>query len=535
MPSIASAEDASAALPTGVECSVRADASWTKQEVFVWEKVCHGETADFMVAPQFETKDWDFEKKGLPDSYSLRPIFLEKILLDKIYASATPREGVRIRSARLTGTFDLTNANLEREFSCVKCQFDGGIDFTRLISSKVVDLRYATILGDLILSEADLQKSLNLSESTITGELMMKYANIQRSVFAENVRSGVVELRGAHVGKNIDMNGMTFKDIEMDTLRVDGSLLLVGVTIPDLGLLTGRVNLRNARIDGQLTLRNATIPSQFICYGTTIGKDVFLTDGKFRNVNCESVRIGQSLILEGATFDEEVDFTRAQIDGGISFSYENSSVKWGKSAKLMLANARADTIPSLSDSWPPKLEVTGLTYRNLLDGNSNGHRLEPIPKLAESWFQKQATYSPQTYEQLALAFQNQGQKEAATDIRYSSVERERVESDGPNYFWLTMLKYSVGYGYYPERAIAFVLVFIIFGTIVLRVSGAGKKQGLPYGIFYSFDMLIPLIKLREAHYKIDLDGWPRYYFYFHKIAGFVLASFLVAGISGLTK
>jgi hypothetical protein len=58
---------------------------------------------------------------------------------------------------------------------------------------------------------------------------------------------------------------------------------------------------------------------------------------------------------------------------------------------------------------------------------------------------------------------------------------------------------------------------------------------LPVGISYSFDMLLPVIKLRDAHYQIDLAGWPRYYFYVHKVAGFVLASFLVAGISGLTK
>jgi len=63
----------------------------------------------------------------------------------------------------------------------------------------------------------------------------------------------------------------------------------------------------------------------------------------------------------------------------------------------------------------------------------------------------------------------------------------------------------------------------------------GRKHGLPMGLSYSFDMLLPIIELRDAHYAIDLKGWPRYYFYAHKIAGFVLASFLMAGISGLTK
>ncbi len=58
---------------------------------------------------------------------------------------------------------------------------------------------------------------------------------------------------------------------------------------------------------------------------------------------------------------------------------------------------------------------------------------------------------------------------------------------------------------------------------------------MPYGISYSLDMLLPIIKLRESHYKIDLAGYARYYFYFQITMGYVLASFLVAGLAGLTK
>ena len=79
------------------------------------------------------------------------------------------------------------------------------------------------------------------------------------------------------------------------------------------------------------------------------------------------------------------------------------------------------------------------------------------------------------------------------------------------------------------------MVLVLLGAFVLWISGQGRKNGIPIGLSYSFDMLLPIIKLRDAHYEIDLMGWPRYYFYLHKIAGYVLASFLIAGISGLTK
>ncbi len=55
------------------------------------------------------------------------------------------------------------------------------------------------------------------------------------------------------------------------------------------------------------------------------------------------------------------------------------------------------------------------------------------------------------------------------------------------------------------------------------------------GFFYSLDMLLPIIQLRRRHYEVDLRGIVRYYFYFHQIMGYVLASFLIAGLSGLAK
>jgi hypothetical protein len=43
------------------------------------------------------------------------------------------------------------------------------------------------------------------------------------------------------------------------------------------------------------------------------------------------------------------------------------------------------------------------------------------------------------------------------------------------------------------------------------------------------------LKLREDHYKVDLQGWARYYFYFHKIMGHLLATILIAWLASITK
>jgi hypothetical protein len=65
------------------------------------------------------------------------------------------------------------------------------------------------------------------------------------------------------------------------------------------------------------------------------------------------------------------------------------------------------------------------------------------------------------------------------------------------------------------------------------------KNNLDYGLIspigYSFDTLLPLIKLRELHYEIEVAGRQRYYFYIHKIFGWLLGIFVLGAFSGLIK
>jgi hypothetical protein len=101
--------------------------------------------------------------------------------------------------------------------------------------------------------------------------------------------------------------------------------------------------------------------------------------------------------------------------------------------------------------------------------------------------------------------------------------------------WLFLLNYSIGFGYHLEYAFAWALGFVLIGWAVLYATGQRTKHGMTLGLAYSFDMLLPLVQLDKKHDDVDLDPWPQRYFYLHKIVGVVLTSFIVAGISGLTK
>jgi hypothetical protein len=270
-----------------------------------------------------------------------------------------------------------------------------------------------------------------------------------------------------------------------------------------------------------------------------VDEDGLLYDAHFNGtIDCPFAKF-RSLYFNNSTFGGDVDLSSAQISGELELgeAVPQHSAQWSPGKTLILRNARAETIPMLTDAWPANVDVNGFTYKALRrDIAVNPHRTPECPSgLFQCWFGKQKSFSPHAYEQLALAFQNQGHADDARAIRYAGRECERSEAGGLRYAWLTTLNWVIGYGHHIELAMIWTIVLVILGAIVLRISREGPKHGLPVGISYSFDMLLPIIKLRDAHYEIDLVGWPRYYFYAHKIAGFVLASFLVAGISGLTK
>jgi hypothetical protein len=283
------------------------------------------------------------------------------------------------------------------------------------------------------------------------------------------------------------------------------------------------VDLVITHVGGQLSLNGSKVTGTFGCYALEVVQQVFMGSGAVFDgpIDCRVAKIKGDLDLSNGEFKRDVDLTGAEIGGALHLD----SVRWLPNVTLTLRNAKIDLIPALADSWAPRLDIDGFTYRDAGAADQ-----------FEKWFRKVGRYAPQPYDKVASIVQSQGDGTLATAIRYSGRDRERSEAKGKNWAWLTVLKLLIGYGYYPQWAIFWALGLVIVGAFVMRVSGEGPRNGMPFGLAYSFDTLLPIIRLREWHYKIDLQTpWARYYFYGHKIMGYVLASFLIVGIAGLTK
>jgi hypothetical protein len=348
-----------------------------------------------------------------------------------------------------------------------------------------------------------------------------------------------VSLLDANIGGQVDLDGSKVTGtLDMDSLQAEALFMRDVAEFHD-------IILRDARIGGQLGLDGSKVTGTLDMTELRVGSGAFLRHGaEFDGpIIFYFGKVGTGLDFSNGLFKSTVDLTAAQIGGDLVLgSSRDPTARWAGGTLLILRNAKADAIQDLSNSWPDKLDLNGFNYRSL--GGIFAAKEDPMISRSVAWFDgwlgKQEPYTPAPYEQLAKVLRDEGRPEAADNVLYAGKERERAQSAGWRYIWMTANKWVIGYGYHLERAFWWVFAFVAFGIEVLWMSGEGQRNGMPYGIAYSFDLLLPIIQLRERHYKIDLGlvcpvRYVRYYFYLHKIAGFVLASFLIAGISGLTK
>ncbi|HEX6161415.1 MAG TPA: hypothetical protein VF111_14665, partial [Thermoanaerobaculia bacterium] len=216
---------------------------------------------------------------------------------------------------------------------------------------------------------------------------------------------------------------------------------------------------------------------------------------------------------------------------------------WGKHGSLSLINARTDALHDHQDAWPKRLALDGFVYERW-------GMVEPFRAASAAaakgfiafrdrkddwftgWLGAQDQFSVQSYLQLASAFRHAGLEERAVDFQYAARERERVNTTGLKYLALTFSKALTGYGFRYERSLLWVILFVICGWVVLHFTGQSRQGNTVIGVAYSLDMFLPIVQLRKAHQDVDLNPPARYYFYVHRLAGFVIGTFVLAALAG---
>ena len=487
---------------------------WTDQERWVWEKIKKGEDADFNSDTKFGGNLDPKDVRSWPESRILRPKFLKTILFGSPFSEVFKGKTLFIEHAWFKETINLS----ERELSCFIglefCHFEKPVNLrnakTNFLFSfngsvfkdrldmdnfRVGDsllLRGGAEFNEVVLDTAVIGSQLSMVGSKFNGTVQMNAIQIGRGLFmGRKAIFKEVNLISACIRGVLDMGDSTFTEkLRMDSMKVEGNFYMRGSNVST----SEPIDLFHLCVEGVLDISGSQLPS--------------------------------------------VNLTGAKIKGELIFGQQKLPPKWQENTSLNLTNAYVGALNDHPEGWPNKLNLNGFNYDHfggVMGESENNMASRETPWLL-SWLNKQELYTPQPYQQLAYIIEKGGQKQKANEVLYASKERERQENKSfKRKFWLFWQWLFVGYGFRFHHAFFWLLFFTALGALVLQVTGQGSLYSMPYGIFYSLDLFLPIIHLRELHYEIDWDGVVRYYFYVHQVMGYVLVSYLVAGLTGLKK
>jgi hypothetical protein len=298
----------------------------------------------------------------------------------------------------------------------------------------------------------------------------------------------------------------------------------------------GRIQADNLEVVGSVLLRDKSSFQDVLMPGAKIGGMLQLRDSDFQgHLNLTAVRIAEELHLSSP---------RAQ-NGRHTNNGNYPPPRWGKDARFTLRNAKISNLNDTRDSWEiteGNLDLSGFYYdgfgglRTTKDGAMEYRSLEWM----EGWLAKQSgyqtRYQPQPFEQLATVLRKSGYPGKADQILILARDHQLKSPSTTGWSWLLLFlqKYMIEYGYSNIFVVGWFSLVVLLGTLVSWKSSLHGEKNTSH-FWFSFDMAVPLVDLNNDHEKVTLAGCAGYYFYFHKIFGFVLASFLAAGLSGLTK
>jgi hypothetical protein len=532
--------------------------TWSAAEQSAWRGICtDGNAILSRPAAGFKLRELPAAEQ---DSVRIRTTFLSTILRQSPYREHVQTSGISIQGAVFTeplvlsdlviqGPLLLTNSYFSDTVEFNRIQFSASVSFVGSAFDETLSLHGSHVGSQLLVGGSD--------ESTSTPRTEHPKAPIKSLQFTESEIAGDFHITDATFSEGIDIS----------SLRVGGSLSLFRVIGHEVALYAGEIHRQLIVVDSTLAPREAEVArlgstySVLNLFSIRASQDVFLdrTD-VLGTIDLDDSEIAGSIELTGARLSS-IHARSATIKGefGVGRNIPPPGRKprdttWTDKAVLDLSNATVGVIaspvslspPVEPDAQPvPKYWPAAVILSNL---KTNGFSLEPLEgDISDNkvdwllkWLRLQSPFVSQPYNQARTILAQGGDQAGAAKIGYATRDRELEQSiencDVLNAGYLILSKLLIGYGYWMWLPIVWTAGFVTAGAYVFRHTNEARSAHMPYGISYSFDMFLPLIKLRQRHYDLDLEtAWARYYFYVHKVFGWIIGSFILAGIAGFTK
>jgi hypothetical protein len=513
----------------------------------LWDAFPRGEIVDLSRRPRVSAR-------------TIRAEVIAALLLGALPADAGRIAAVRLSGARITGSLDVGHGLVTVPVRLRRCEVTDVIDLTGA-KARDIDLSGSKLAG-LTAPLAAIDGNLDLSGCECSGAVVLSGAHVTGAVDVQDARltcPGAVAFLGNRLSIDDDLVALRVSvegEFGLAGSRAGGSVLLAGATLrneggyalyaPDMAVgarflardgfsAHGEVRLAGLRVEGDLNFRNAVLSNPggdaLLAYGIQTGGSLALTDG-FRAegaVRLSRSKIGGAMFLEHASLDNPAgDAIRCR-------NTQAQTLHLGPGLEASgIADFRNSQFANIRDEdadWPQRLRLAGLGYGELVPPRS--------PALRVQWLRRDVDgYVPGNYETLAAMYRKAGDDSSARQVLLAREREHRVHLPWYGKAWSWLQEVTVGYGYRPLRAAAWLLAFLAAGTLAFGLHHPPPLAGVPHPAFnpliYTLDLVIPLVDLGQRS-AYDPQGAQRWLAYLLIAVGWVFATTIASGLARVLR
>ncbi|MEU5688691.1 membrane-associated oxidoreductase [Streptomyces venezuelae] len=467
----------------------------TADERLVWEAYPLGRAVDFREGPE----------------RTVRAEVLRALLLE-----GPRQEGevpvLRVAGARITGRLDLQYAEVDAAVHLWACVFDETPDL------------YGARLRQLNLGESVLP-GFDATTLRVDGLLRMSGCRVRGPVRLAGARiAGAVLLDGAELGV-VGAAGASEPILALHRATIEGDL---GA---DAGFTAhGLVGIEGATVAGNISFDDAVLSNP----GGTALHASTLSGGT--NLRAQRLRAEGRVNLLGARIPGQVNFEDAHFSnpGGVALRASGviAACLWMERAArvdglVTLRGSQFELLHIAPETWPDHVRLDGLTYDRLGPNAPVERRLEVFERDTDGFVQH-------AYEQLTAAYRRVGDDAAARTVQLAKQRRHRAVLPPYARAWGYLQDVTVGYGFRPTRAAAWLLSLVLVGTVTfaLRQPPALKPDESPEfnALAYTLDLLLPIVDFGQER-AYAAAGAYQWFGYALVALGWTLATTIAAGVT----
>jgi hypothetical protein len=298
--------------------------------------------------------------------------------------------------------------------------------------------------------------------------------------------------------------------------------------------------------DGEISLSDSVVIGDVNFHGAT------LRNSGGNALTAHNLQVGSYLALSrtfsaqgaiwlsGARVNAEIFFDDARVDnpGGDAIRCKDGQARTvvlgpglATDGTVDFRNSQFGVIRDDDSCWPRQLRLSGLSYEALDPCLSARSRV--------AWLRRDVDgYLPRNYETLAAMYRKLGDDASARVVLLARERERRQLLPWYGRAWSWLQEVTVGYGYRPLRAAAWVAVFLGLGTLSFGVHHPPPLAGAPHPAFnpfiYTIDLLVPLVNL-GLRGSYDPQGPQRWISYFLIAVGWVFVTTIAAGIARVLR